>query len=253
MLQLSDVTIALEDKPILQNLSLTIRPGTVHALMGPNGSGKSTLALTLMGHPSYAVVSGSLLFNNEDIVALPVEKRARAGLFLICQQPPAIPGVQLMTFLKEAHRMLTGEDISVAAFKERVRAAFDAVKLDESFLYRTVHDGFSGGEKKRFEIAQLLLFKPKLAILDEIDSGLDVDGLVTIAMAIKQAQKDNPDMSLLMITHYNRILEFIEPDYVHVLAKGKLCASGDNELAKQIEQNGYAAVRPELVEGYERQ
>lgn len=239
MLQLSHVTIALQEKPIIENLSLEIGQGSTHALMGPNGSGKSTLALTLMGHPLYDVVSGSLLFNREDLLALPVEKRARAGLFLACQYPPAIPGVQVLTFLKESHRMLTQIDISVTDFKELVMAAFDAVKLDHSFMYRNVHEGFSGGEKKRFEVAQLLLFKPKLAILDEIDSGLDVDALGIIARALTTFKNENPSFSLLIITHYNRVLEYIQPDKVHILAKGRLWVSGDKELARSIEQRGY--------------
>ncbi len=239
MLRLSQVTILLEQKPIVENLSLTIEPGTVHALMGPNGSGKSTLALTLMGHPRYEVVSGSITFNGEDLLALPVEKRARTGLFLACQYPPAIPGVQVLIFLKESHRMLTCQDISVAAFKELVAAAFDAVKLDHSFMYRYVHEGFSGGEKKRFEIAQLILFKPRLAILDEIDSGLDVDALVTIARVLNDLKIQNPALSLLIITHYNRVLEYIQPNQVHILSKGKLWLSGDKELAQSIERRGY--------------
>lgn len=239
MLSLSHVTVTLDAKPIIQDLSLEIKAGTIHALMGPNGSGKSTLALTLMGHPHYEVIQGTVTFNGEDLLALPVEKRARAGLFLACQYPPAIPGVPVLTFLKESHRMLIGTEISVAAFKELVAHAFDAVKLDHSFMYRNLHEGFSGGEKKRFEIAQLILFKPCLAILDEIDSGLDVDALVTIARALNDLKAQNPFLSLLIITHYNRILEYCQPDAVHILAKGKLWVSGDKELARSIEQRGY--------------
>lgn len=239
MLVLSHVTITLDNKPIVKDLSLTIEPGTVHALMGPNGSGKSTLALTLMGHPAYEVVAGSITFQDEDLLTMAVEKRSRAGLFLSCQYPPALPGVPVMTFLKEAHRMLTQEDVSVASFKERVEQAFDAVGLDQSFIYRTVHEGFSGGEKKRFEIAQLMLFKPRLAILDEIDSGLDVDALVTIAQIVDNLRSSNPHLSLLIITHYNRLLHTIVPDRVHILSKGTLWVSGDKELAYSIDKRGY--------------
>ncbi len=242
MLQLSDLTICLQDRPIIKNLSLSIAPGTVHALMGPNGSGKSTLALTLMGHPQYEIIAGSCLFNGQELRVMPTEQRARAGLFLAAQQPPAVPGVQVLTFLKEAHRMLTGEDISVTAFKERVYAAFDAVHLDHSFVYRHVHDGFSGGEKKRFEVAQLLLFKPKLAILDEIDSGLDVDALRQLTQVLAQEQKKG-SLSLLVITHYKRLLDYLIPDYVHVLSQGAIWATGDYILAQQIDTEGYDGLR----------
>ncbi len=248
MLKLENVTILLDEKPIVKDLSLELKPGSVHALMGPNGSGKSTLAQTLMGSPAYTVISGAITFYGEDLLPMPPEKRARAGLFLAYQQPPAIPGVQVMTFLKEAHRMLTGEELSVAAFKERVYAACDLVGLDHTFLYRTVHDGFSGGERKRFEVVQLVLFKPKLAILDEIDSGLDIDSLVQVTRALNK-ERENGNLSLLIITHYNRILQYIEPDFVHIMAQGKLWATGDKSLAVSIEKTGYdgnsTAVHPE--------
>ena len=238
MLNLSQLTILLKDQPIIQDLTLSLKAGSIHALMGPNGSGKSTLAATLMGHPLYEVTKGSVIFNGQDLLSLSTEKRARAGLFLACQQPPAIPGVPVLTFLKEAHRMLTGEDCSLTDFKKRVYEAFDAVQLDHSFVYRTVHEGFSGGERKRFEIAQLLLFKPKVAILDEIDSGLDVDALKNITQLLAhECQKTQ--MSLLIITHYKRILEYLKPDYVHILYKGKLWASDDYTLADKVDKQGY--------------
>ncbi|MBA3954785.1 Fe-S cluster assembly ATPase SufC [Candidatus Dependentiae bacterium] len=239
MLYLKNVSIALDTKPIIDTLSLSFSAGTVHALMGPNGSGKSTLAATLMGHPAYTLTSGQLLLDTSDLSALPVEKRARAGLFLAAQYPQEVPGVQVFTFLKEAHRMLTGQDIAVSAFKELVYAAFDRVNLDHSFVYRNLHEGFSGGEKKRLEIAQLLLFSPKVALLDEIDSGLDVDALKLVAQALQYAKSVNPDLVLILITHYNRILEYIVPDYVHVISCGRLVASGSHELAHTIEQRGY--------------
>jgi Fe-S cluster assembly ATP-binding protein len=247
MLKISHLCVALEEKPLCKNLSLEIKPGTVHALMGPNGSGKSTLAQTLMGSPAYTVVSGAISFNGEDLLALPPEKRARAGLFLAYQNPPAIPGVQVMTFLKEAHRMLTGMETSVADFKEMVYAACNAVKLDHSFLYRNVHDGFSGGERKRLEVVQLLLFKPKLAILDEIDSGLDIDALMQVTQALNEERKKG-ELALLIITHYNRILQYIEPDYVHIMSQGTIWDTGDKSLALSIEKHGYTdtdTARPE--------
>ncbi len=238
MLNLSHVTVTLDNKPLLEDISLSVDAGSLHALMGPNGSGKSTLAGVLMGHPHYEVIQGSITFNGEDLLALPTEKRARSGLFLATQQPPAIPGVTVFTFLKEAHRMLTQQELSVHAFKERVYDAFDAVKLDHSFVYRSVHENFSGGEKKRFEIVQLLLFKPKLAILDEIDSGLDIDALAHITTVLNKERRER-SLTLLIITHYNRLLHALQPDYVHLLAKGKIWASGTRELAFSIEEKGY--------------
>ncbi len=238
MITISNLSVICNDQPILKNLSLSIEPGTVHALMGPNGSGKSTLARTVLGYPQCEVINGSISFEGQDLLALPTEKRARLGLFLASQNPPAIPGVQVFTFLKEAHRMLTGQEISVEAFKKHVYKVFDQVKLDHSFVYRTVHEGFSGGEKKRFEIAQLLLFQPKLAILDEIDSGLDVDALRSITSLLNEWVQE-PGRSLLLITHYKRMLAYIKPDMVHVLYNGAIWARDDHTLADKVEQRGY--------------
>ena len=238
MLTFSQVTITLGDKPIIKNLSLSCNAGSIHALMGPNGSGKSTLALTVMGYPQYQVVEGTISFDSHNVCELPTEQRARLGLFLVCQQPPAVPGVPALTFLKEAHRMLTGLDVSLADFKQLAYEAFDAVHLDHSFLYRPVHEGFSGGEKKRFEIAQLLLFKPKFALLDEIDSGLDVDALRLLSEIIMKESRDR-GMGLLIITHYKRLLEYVRPDFVHVLSQGTLWASSDHTLADTIDAQGY--------------
>jgi Fe-S cluster assembly ATP-binding protein len=220
-----------------------LQPGTVTVLMGPNGSGKSTLAYTLMGHPAYTVTAGSVLFGDLNLLELPVEKRARAGLFLACQYPQEVPGVTVFTFLKEAHRMLTATELSVSQFKELLYSTFDTVKLDHSFAYRNLHEGFSGGEKKRLEVVQLLLFQPKIAILDEIDSGLDVDALKSVAQALQSAREHNPILSILLITHYTRILKYIIPDAVHILAQGKLIASGKSELAELIDQRGYDGLR----------
>lgn len=239
MLYIKNLSIAFNTQVLVHDFTLSLEPGSVHALMGPNGSGKSTLAYTLMGHPAYTIISGTIELIDINLAELPVEKRARAGLFLACQYPQEVPGVQVLTFLKEAHRMLTGQDMSVAAFKELVYKAFDAVGLDHSFVLRNLHEGFSGGEKKRLEIAQLLLFKPKVALLDEIDSGLDVDGLKTIAQALNSARRDNPDLTYIIITHYARILEYITPDAVHVLKEGTLRLSGSAELAQHIEKQGY--------------
>lgn len=206
--------------------------------MGINGSGKSTLASALMGYPGYDIISGTCRFEGIDVLEMPIERRARAGIFLAPQYSPAIPGVKVLTFLKEAHRMISQEDVSVTAFKDRVYEAFDAVQLDHSFVYRNVHEGFSGGEKKRFEVAQLILFKPKLAILDEIDSGLDVDALRTLSQVLERERQSRP-CALLVITHYRRLLEHLVPDYVHVLSQGTLWASGDYALACDIDRHGY--------------
>ena len=237
ILSVEQVTISLKDMPIVRDLSLQVEAGSTHAVMGPNGSGKSTLASTLMGHPMYTVTAGTVLFEKSPLLELSPEKRARAGLFLVSQQPPAIPGVQVLIFLKEAHRMLTGTEVSLKDFKEQVYALFDAVKLDHSFLYRTLHEGFSGGEKKRLEMVQLLLFKPKLAILDEIDSGLDVDAVHTISELLYEEQ--NRGLTLILITHYKRILEFVRPDQVHLMSQGKLIKTDSYRLAEHIDREGY--------------
>ncbi len=239
MLSLENISISCSETKVINNLSLSFTPGTVTVLMGPNGSGKSTLAYTLMGHPKYYVTQGSIIFNEHNFLELPVEKRARLGLFLACQYPQEVPGVQVFTFLKEAHRMLTGKELSVSDFQQLLYTVFDTVKLDHSFAYRNLHEGFSGGEKKRLEIAQLLLFQPKLAILDEIDSGLDVDALKLVAEAINTARIQNPAMSIVLITHYARILKYITPDTVHILMNGSIVKSGDHSLAELIESKGY--------------
>lgn len=239
MLSLDNISISCSETKVINNLSLSLIPGTVAVLMGPNGSGKSTLAYTLMGHPNYTVTHGSIFLNGHNLLELPVERRARLGLFLACQYPQEVPGVQVFTFLKEAHRMLTGQEPSVSDFQQLLYTVFDAVKLDHSFAYRNLNEGFSGGEKKRLEIAQLLLFQSKLAILDEIDSGLDVDALKLVAEAINSARKQNPVMSIVLITHYARILKYIIPDTVHILMNGTIVKSGNLSLAELIEYKGY--------------
>lgn len=238
MVELSHVSVLFNDTLLLKDISLVLKPGTIHALMGPNGSGKSTLAAALMGYPQYQVIEGLMLFDGQDLATLSIEQRARAGLFLACQYPPTIPGVEVFTFLKEAHRMLTREDLSVSAFKELLYRVLDLVRLDHSFAYRTVNEGFSGGEKKRLELAQLLLFKPRFAILDEIDSGLDIDALMHITEVVAQEQRIT-GMTLLIITHYNRVLEYIQPDHVHILYKGALVVSGEQSIARAVEKRGY--------------
>lgn len=238
VLQIKNLSIAVEDKTIIKNLTLSVEPGTVHALMGPNGSGKSTLAYALMGHPRYEITSGTVLLNNHDLLSMPVDKRAQAGLFLVFQYPHALPGVTVFAFLKEAYDAIHAP-IDVAEFERMLNKVMDTLHIDFSFAYRYLNDGFSGGEKKRFEILQMLILKPTLVIIDEVDSGLDIDALKLVADGINMAKKSNPEMSIILITHYQRILEYLVPDFVHVLCDGELVQSGDASLVTVIEQKGY--------------
>lgn len=238
MLYIDQLSVLVQQKQVINNLSCTILPGAMHALMGPNGSGKSSLALTLMGHPSYRITSGTIRFADTDITQLLPDKRARLGLFLAFQHPVEIPGVTVFNFLKESYYALHGAT-GMQEFQSVLYAAMDLLSIDHAFAYRKVNEGFSGGEKKRLELLQLVLFKPMLAILDEIDSGLDVDALKIVAQGIALAREQNPDMSILLITHYQRILDYITPDVVHVMQAGQIICSGDATLAQTIEQRGY--------------
>jgi len=229
------------EQSIIKSLSLSIEPGTVHALMGPNGSGKSTFAASLMGHHAYHVIADQCLFLEKNILEMPVHARAQSGLFLAFQQPQAVPGLKVFTFLKDSYTALTGTQVSSQDFYQQAVSALQAVGLDESFLERQVHVGFSGGQKKALEVAQILLCKPKCIILDEIDSGLDIDALKTIGAALHQYKIQNPQVSFLVITHYSRILQYLVPDVVHVLKAGTIVASGDISVLQQIEESGYDA------------
>jgi Fe-S cluster assembly ATP-binding protein len=226
----------VEGKEILNGVDLVVPTGEVHALMGPNGSGKSTLAYTLLGHPNYEVTGGSASFDGTDLLPLAADERARLGMFLCFQYPTAIPGVTVMNFLRTALKA-QGKDLPAREFIARVRQEMDALRIDESFRSRYINDGFSGGEKKRAEILQLALFRPALAILDETDSGLDVDALRTVAEGVDRVA--GPDMGVLVITHYPRILEHLTPDVVHVFAEGRVILSGNADLAHRIEREGY--------------
>ena len=242
LLQVRDLHANVADKPILKGLSLTVHPGEVHAIMGPNGSGKSTLANVLAGRPGYEVTSGEILFEDRDIADLEPHERAWAGLFLAFQYPVEIPGVSNMEFLKASSDSLThahgGEQPNAAAFIKQVRELAQSLDLNPEFLKRGVNEGFSGGEKKRNEILQLLLLNPKLAVLDETDSGLDIDALQVVANGVNKFR--NADNGVVLITHYQRLLEYIVPDYVHVLADGRIVQSGDRSLALELEEKGYA-------------
>jgi Fe-S cluster assembly ATP-binding protein len=241
MLSISNLQVAVGDKPILKGLSLEVPTGEVHAVMGPNGAGKSTLGYALSGRPGYEASAGSVEWNGEDLLALDPAERAAKGVFLSFQYPLEIPGVPAMTFIRtalNAQKRARGEDeVSAPAFLKMVKAASQALKMDFDMLKRPLNVGFSGGEKKRMEILQMALLEPKLLILDETDSGLDIDALRIVADGVNALR--SPERSMLVITHYQRLLDYIKPDRVHVLAAGRIVASGGPELAHQLEAEGY--------------
>ncbi|MDO4928699.1 MAG: Fe-S cluster assembly ATPase SufC [Corynebacterium sp.] len=227
-----------EPKPILKGVNLTINSGETHAIMGPNGSGKSTLAYTLAGHPRYEVTQGEVLLDGVNLLDLEVDERARAGLFLAMQYPTEIPGVSMANFLRSAATATRGEAPKLREWVKEVKEAQASLSIDEAFANRSVNEGFSGGEKKRHEVLQLDLLKPKFAVMDETDSGLDVDALRIVSQGINDYQAKT-DGGILMITHYKRILNYVKPDFVHVFAKGRIVTSGGAELADELEANGY--------------
>lgn len=239
MLTICDLSISVEEKSIIRGIRLSIDPGTLHVLMGPNGSGKSTLAYALMGYPLYQITAGSIVFQGQVLNEYAIDKRAKAGIFLAFQHPVEIPGVTVFNFLKEAHYAFCNTVISVEQFKTLLYEKMAFLKLDIEFSYRPLNYGFSGGEKKKLELLQLLLLKPKMAILDEIDSGLDVDAIKIVAEGLHHARRDNPDLAVLMITHYPRLFDYLTPDAVHIMNKGQLVKTGGPELMKAIEQGGY--------------
>lgn len=239
MLKISNLSVAIGDLQIISNLTIDFQPGSVHAIMGPNGSGKSTLAHVLMGHPKYVVTQGSITFNGVDITEIPAHKRAQLGIFLAFQQPLELAGVKILTFLKEIYQARTNQIIDLPIFQKLCADIFKQVGLDESFMQRNVNEGFSGGEKKRFELAQLLLFNPSLIILDEIDSGLDIDALMVVGNVIEKVRSANPQLITLIITHYPKILQYVVPESVHIMRAGEIIQSGTTTLAHQLEQKGY--------------
>ena len=241
-LQITDlhVSITTEQGPveILRGLSLTINQGETHAIMGPNGSGKSTLAYTIAGHPRYEVTSGSITLDGEDVLEMSVDERAKAGLFLAMQYPVEVPGVTVTNFLRTAKTAIDGKAPALRQWVGDLRGAMDSLKMEPGFAERNVNEGFSGGEKKRHEIMQLQVLQPKFAVLDETDSGLDVDALKIVAEGVNKAKTDT-GLGVLLITHYTRILRYIAPDFVHVIVAGKIAESGGAELAERLEEEGY--------------
>ncbi|MFY9304204.1 MAG: Fe-S cluster assembly ATPase SufC [Rhodoluna sp.] len=223
---------------ILRGVDLVINSGETHAVMGPNGSGKSTLAYSIAGHPKYEVTEGEILLDGENVLEMAVDERARAGLFLAMQYPVEIPGVSVSNFLRTAKTAIDGKAPALRGWVADVRAAMESLKMDSAFTERNVNEGFSGGEKKRHEILQMELLKPKMAVLDETDSGLDVDALRVVAEGVNRIKSEN-EMGLLLITHYTRILNYIKPDFVHVFVAGKIAEQGGPELADRLEAEGY--------------
>ncbi len=234
------VSIDTEQGPIeiLKGVDLVLEQGHTHAIMGPNGSGKSTLAYTIAGHPRYQVTKGSIDLDGQDMLAMSVDERAKAGIFLAMQYPVEVPGVSVSNFLRSAKTALDGKAPALREWVKDLRGAMDALKMEPGFAERNVNEGFSGGEKKRHEIMQLELLKPKFAVLDETDSGLDVDALKTVAEGVNRA-KESTDVGVLLITHYTRILNYIKPDFVHVVVAGKIAESGGSEMADRLEAEGY--------------
>jgi len=244
--QISGLKASVEGKEILKGVDLSIQGGEVHAVMGPNGTGKSTLASAIMGHPKYDVTDGSITLNGEDVLEMEVDERARAGLFLAMQYPSEIPGVTNADFLRSAINARRGEgnEISLIKFIRQMEAKMKELEIDPQFMHRYLNEGFSGGEKKRNEILQMMMLEPSIVILDEIDSGLDIDALKIVAAGVNSMRSE--ERGFLIITHYQRLLNYIKPDYVHVMMQGRIVKSGGPELAERLEAEGYDWVKEEL-------
>ena len=252
-LEIKDLHVSIGEKEIVKGVSLTIQPGEKHALMGPNGSGKSSLANALMGHPTYTVTSGKVFLNGEDVTGLAADVRSRKGMFLAFQYPVAIPGVTVANFLRSAVKSRQPKDASAAdnealkGFRKTLKAAMASLNVDEAFATRYVNDGFSGGEKKRLEILQMAILKPVVALLDETDSGLDIDALKLVSEGVNRVC--GPETGVLLVTHYQRLLNYVKPDRVHVLIAGKIVKSGGPELALELEAGGYDPLEKAIAGG----
>jgi Fe-S cluster assembly ATP-binding protein len=241
LLQIENLKTQIDGKQILKGLNLEIGKGEVHVIMGPNGAGKSTLANTLMGHPKYEITDGEIVFEGEVINELKANERAKKGIFLSFQYPEEIPGVTVENFLRTAKIAVTGKPLKVLAFKKQLKEKMELLEMKEEYAARYLNQGFSGGEKKKNEILQMAILEPKLAILDETDSGLDVDAIRIVSQGVSNLK--NEDNSILIITHHNKILDYLEPDFVHILVDGRIVKTGDYSLAKEIEANGYEAFK----------
>ena len=244
-LEIRDLHVSIDDQEILRGVDLDVSRGEIHALMGPNGSGKSTLASTLLGHPAYEITQGSISFKGEDITEAEAHERARAGLFLAFQYPVSIPGVSVANFLRMAINAKREEPIGVKEFRTQLTRAVELLDVDRSFTSRHLNDGFSGGEKKRAEILQMAMLLPDVAILDETDSGLDIDALRTVAEGVQRLH-DEEGLGVLIITHYQRILHYVKPDFVHILLDGRIVLEGGVELVERLEREGYDQIRQEF-------
>ena len=245
-LEIRNLHVRTEDREILRGVDLVVRRGELHALMGPNGSGKSTLANTIMGHPDYEVTDGAILFEGKDILELAPHDRAKLGLFLAFQYPVAIPGVSVANFLRMAINARREEPIKMKEFAEQLTRSVELLDVDRSFTSRHLNDGFSGGEKKRAEVLQMAMLRPEIAVLDETDSGLDIDALRTVAEGVRKLHEDQ-GLGCLIITHYQRILDYIKPEFVHVMMDGRIVLEGGNEIVERLEREGYDRIRDEVA------
>lgn len=246
LFEFKDIHVEVEGNEVVRGVSLSIKPGEIHAIMGPNGSGKSSLSNALMGHPSYTITKGEAYLNGKSILDMEADERSRAGLFLAFQYPLPIPGVTVANFLRTAVKAHRGKDADMSDFRKTFKAEMDGLSIDHSFATRYLNDGFSGGEKKRIEILQLAMLKPKMALLDETDSGLDIDALKTVATGINQFHTD--ENGILLVTHYQRMLNYVKPDFVHVMMRGQFVKSGGPELALELEKDGYEKIENMISE-----